>query len=392
MPSVTRIEIGTRPGYTDSRGASTARKIREHLGLSVAAVRTRDLYLVEPALSDAEAARVAAEFSGPVVRQGAVGRLDDGPFDVVVSVGYKPGVTDPVGKSARVCIEDLLGRDLGEGAHVYSGRMFLLSGCDVAAATKIAKALLANEVIERITVQSFADWKRSPPDLDAPRVAEHAPQAVEAVSLELDDTALATLSKDRLLALTLPEMRAIRDFFRREAGEPRRKALGLGAQPTDVELECLAQTWSEHCKHKIMNAIISYSEEGGPPEEIRSIFKEYIRGTTRAVEQRIVAREGRSWLVSIFHDNAGVIEATPRYHLVYKVETHNSPSALDPYGGAITGIVGVNRDPFGTGLGSDLLSNVWGYCFGPPDHDAPLPATLLHPRRIRDGVHAGVID
>jgi hypothetical protein len=87
LQSVTRIEIGTRPGYTDSRGASTARKIREHLGLEVAAVRTRDLYLVEPGLSDAEAARVAAEFAGPVVRQGAVGRLDDGPFDVVVSVG-----------------------------------------------------------------------------------------------------------------------------------------------------------------------------------------------------------------------------------------------------------------------------------------------------------------
>lgn len=393
MPSVTRIEIGTRPGFTDSRGTSTARKIREHLGLSVAAVRTRDLYLVEPGLADAEAARVAAEFAGPVVRQGAVGRLDDGPFDVVVSVGYKPGVTDPVGKSARVCLEDLLGRSLGEGAHVYSGRMFLLSGCGVEEAQKIAKALLANEVIERITVQSFADWTGSPPDLSTPRVAEHAPLPVETVPLDLDDAALAKLSKDRLLALTLPEMRAIRDFFRKAASaDPRRKALGLGGEPTDVELECLAQTWSEHCKHKIMNATISYSEEGGAPEEIRSIFKEYIRGTTRTVERQIEAREGKSWLVSIFHDNAGVIEATPRYHLVYKVETHNSPSALDPYGGAITGIVGVNRDPFGTGLGADLLSNVWGYCFGPPDHAAPLPATLLHPRRIRDGVHAGVID
>jgi len=392
LPSVTRIEIGTRPGYTDSRGASTARKIREHLGLSVSAVRTRDLYLVEPGLPAADAARVAAEFAGPVVRQGAVGRLDDGPFDVAVSVGYKPGVTDPVAKSARVCIEDLLGRPLGDGAHVYSGRIFLLSGCDVAAAQRLAKALLANEVIERITVQSFADWTGSPPDLTTPRVAEHAPHAVETLPLDLDDAALAKLSKDRLLALTLPEMRAIRDFFRQAVSDPRRGAAGLGPHPTDAELECLAQTWSEHCKHKIMNATISYSEEGGAPEEIRSIFKEYIRGTTRAVEQRIEAREGKSWLVSIFHDNAGVIEATPRYHLVYKVETHNSPSALDPYGGAITGIVGVNRDPFGTGLGSDLLSNVWGYCFGPPGYDAPLPPTLLHPRRIREGVHAGVID
>jgi phosphoribosylformylglycinamidine synthase len=392
LPSVTRIEIGTRPGFTDSRGVSTARKIREHLGIQIAAVRTRDFYLVDPALPDADAARVADEFAGPVVRQGAVGRLDDGPFDVVVSVGYKPGVTDPVGKSARVCIEDLLGRPLGDDAHVYSGRMYLLSGCDVATATTLAKALLANEVIERITVQSFADWKGSPPDLAAPRVVEHAPAAVEPVSLELDDAGLAKLSKDRLLALTLPEMQTIRDFFRQAASDPRRKGAGLGSQPTDVELECLAQTWSEHCKHKIFNATVSYSEEGGPPEIIQSLFKEYIRGTTRAVERGIVAREGKSWLVSIFHDNAGVIEATPRYHLVYKVETHNSPSALDPYGGAITGIVGVNRDPFGTGLGSDLLSNVWGYCFGPPDHAAPLPATLLHPRRIREGVHAGVID
>jgi phosphoribosylformylglycinamidine synthase len=392
LPSVTRIEIGTRPGYVDSRGVSTARKIREHLGLSVAAVRTRDTYLVEPGLGEAEAARVAAEFAGPVVRQGAVGRLDDGPFDVVVSVGYRPGVTDPVGKSARVCIEDLLGRPLGDGAHVYSGRMFLLTGCDLATAGTIGKALLANEVIERVTVQSYADWKASPPDLATPRVAEHPPLPVETVSLDVDDAALAKLSKDRLLALTLPEMRAIRDHFRQAAADPRRRDAGLGPRPTDVELECLAQTWSEHCKHKIMNATISYAEEGGAPEEIRSIFKEYIRGTTREVERRIVAREGKSWLVSIFHDNAGVIEATPRYHLVYKVETHNSPSALDPYGGAITGIVGVNRDPFGTGLGSDLLSNVWGYCFGPPDHAGPLPPTLLHPRRIRDGVHAGVID
>ena len=141
-----------------------------------------------------------------------------------------------------------------------------------------------------------------------------------------------------------------------------------------------------------MNATVSYREEGRAPEVIRSIFKTFIRGTTEAVEEGIRAREGKSWLVSVFHDNAGVIEATDRFHLVYKVETHNSPSALDPYGGAITGIVGVNRDPFGTGMGSDLLSNTWGYCFGPPDWKGELPPGLLHPRRIRDGVHSGVID
>ena len=392
MPSVTRIEVGTRPEFTDSLGASVARRVRDHLGISPRQVRTRDVFLVEARLSPAEAEAVAREFAGPVVRQGAVGRLDDGPFDVAVSVGFKPGVTDPVAKSARVAIEDLLGRPLGEGSHVYTSRLYLLDGVTEAEAGRIARALLANEVIERVSVQPYARWKESPPDLSVPRVAEHAPRPVEAVSLEIPDDALVALSRERLLALSLDEMRTLRDFYRKAASDPARRAAGLGPDPTDVELECLAQTWSEHCKHKIMNATLTYREEGKAPEEIRSIFKTFIRGTTEAVDEAIQEREGKSWLVSVFHDNAGVIEATDAYHLVYKVETHNSPSALDPYGGAMTGIVGVNRDPFGTGMGSDLLSNTWGYCFGPPDWKGELPPGLLHPRRIRDGVHAGVID
>jgi phosphoribosylformylglycinamidine synthase len=389
----TRIEIGTRPGFADSRGASVARSIREHLGLAVEAVRTRDVYHVEPPLPGPDARRVADEFAGPIVRQGAVGRLEDGPFDVAVAVGYRPGVTDPVGKSARVAAEDLLGRSLGPGAAVYTSRLYLLTGVSRADADAIARRLLANEVIERIAIQTWAEWRASVPDLSVPRVAEHTARPAETVPLEgLDDAALAKLSRDRLLALTIEEMRAIRAFYREAGKDPRRAAAGLGADPTDAELECLAQTWSEHCKHKIFNATISYREPGAPPEEIRSLFDAFVRGTTATVDRAIRAREGRSWLVSVFHDNAGVIAATDRHHLVYKVETHNSPSALDPYGGAITGIVGVNRDPFGTGIGSDLLANVWGYCFASPDLPGELPPGLLHPRRIREGVHHGVID
>ena len=336
---------------------------------------------------------MASEFAGPIVRQGAVGRVDDGPFDVAVSVGFKPGVTDPVGKSARVAIEDLLGRKLGAGGAVYASRVYLLTGVGRDDAARIATQLLANEVIERITVQPFAEWQAAPPDLSVPRVVEHPPRPAETVGLRgLDDAALARLSREKLLALSVEELRTLRAFFEQAASDPARARAGLGADPTDVELECLAQTWSEHCKHKIFNATITYREQGKPPEEIRSLFKQYIRGTTAAVEAAILARDGKSWLVSVFHDNAGVIAATGRYHLVYKVETHNSPSALDPYGGAITGIVGVNRDPFGTGLGADLLSNVWGYCFGPPGWSGQLPPGLLHPRRIREGVHHGVID
>jgi phosphoribosylformylglycinamidine synthase len=393
VADVTRIEIATRAPYADSRGLSVARAIREHLGLEVGAVRTRDVYHVAPALAPADAVRVASEFAGPVVRQGAVGRIEDGPFDVAVSVGYRPGVTDPVGKSARVAIEDLLGRSLGPGAAVYASRVFLLSGVGRPEAARIATRLLANEVIERIEVQTFAEWQAARPDLTVPRVVEHAPRPTATVPLAgLDDAALAHLSRERLLALSTEELGVIRDFFARAAADPRRGRAGLGGAPTDAELECLAQTWSEHCKHKIFNAEITYREAGRPAETIRSLFKTYIRATTEAVEAQIKAREGASWLISVFHDNAGVIAATDAYHLVFKVETHNSPSALDPYGGAITGIVGVNRDPFGTGLGAELLSNVWGYCFGPPGWVGELPPGLLHPRRIREGVHHGVID
>ncbi len=393
MTSVTRIEIGTRAGFVDSRAVAVERRVRAYLGLRVGAVRTRDVYHVVPALDATEAALVAREFAGPIVRQGAAGRLEDGPFDIAIAVGYRPGVTDPVGKSARIAVEDLLGRPLPRQAAVYSSRLYLFEGVGVDDARRIAREILANELIERVSIQTWSEWLASGPDLDVPRVADTATPPVEEIDLRsLDDAGLIAMSKTRILALSLDEMRAVRSHYLEAGRDTGRRAAGFGENPTDAELECIAQTWSEHCKHKIMNARIEIEEPGRQPEVIESLFKTYIRGTTERVDARVREREGSSWLVSVFHDNAGVIAATDRHHLVYKVETHNSPSALDPYGGAITGIVGVNRDPFGTGLGAELLANVWGYCFASPRHADPLPAGLLHPRRIREGVHRGVID
>jgi phosphoribosylformylglycinamidine synthase len=393
MIEATRIEIGTRAGFPDARGASVAARIRAHLDLPVTAVRTRDVYHVTPALAPDEARRVADDFAGPVLREGAVDRLPGEDFDVAVHVGFRPGVTDPVGKSAGVAIEDLLGRSLGPGARVYSSRLYLLAGLDRQQGERVAREILANELVERAEVKTRQEWLASPPDLAVPAVEDTPVPAVERIDLERSDDELVALSRERLLSLTLDELHAIRDHFRRAGDDHARREAGLDARPTDAELECLAQTWSEHCKHKIMNAVIRYAEPGqDQPETIHSLFRTCIRGTTERIDERIRRREGRSWLVSVFHDNAGVIAATDRHHLVFKVETHNSPSALDPFGGAITGIVGVNRDPFGTGLGADLLANVWGYCFADPCFAGELPAGLLHPRRIREGVHQGVID
>jgi phosphoribosylformylglycinamidine synthase II len=389
---VRRLEIATRPPLTDSRGVAIAATLRDFLGIRGVAVRTRDVHRIDADLSEDDARRVLHEFVDPVSQHGALGRLDDGPFDVAVTVAYKPGVTDPVGKSARVCVEDTLGRKLGGDAAVYTSTMYLLQGIDVAGANRIATELLANPVIQTIRVEGYDAWRKADVDVTVPRIMAHAAPAVVTVDLSGSDDALLALSKSRLLALSLAEMKAVRDHFRRASSDRRRVAARLGPSPTDVELECLAQTWSEHCKHKIFNATVTYHEPGRKPETIRSLFKTFIRGATEEVDRAVRAASGGSWLVSVFEDNAGVVAFDDRDHLVYKVETHNSPSALDPYGGAITGIVGVNRDPFGTGRGAELLANVWGYCFASPFFEGSRPAGLLHPRRIRDGVHQGVID
>ncbi len=387
-----RIEIATRRGLRDARGEHVARKVRSFLDISVTSVRTRDVYHVDADLTETEIAQVVHEFADPVLQVGTVGRVEDGPFDLGIRVAYKPGVADPVGKSARVAIRDTLGRELGEDAAVYTSVMYLLEGVDRQQGERIAFELLANPVIQDITLASYEDWQQSAPDLAIPKVAGGAPPAVETVDLFGGDDDLLRISREGMLALSLVEMQTIRDHFQGVGKDRRRQELGLGDQPTDVELECLAQTWSEHCKHKIFNAGITYHDENDESRVIESLFKTYIRGVTEEIDQRQQANGGKSWLVSVFHDNAGVVTFDDQIHLVYKVETHNSPSALDPYGGAITGIVGVNRDPFGTGRGADLLVNVWGYCFASPFYEGELPKGLLHPKRVRDGVHQGVID
>ena len=196
--------------------------------------------------------------------------------------------------------------------------------------------------------------------------------------LRASDEALVRISRERLLALNLKEMKTIQRQYRK-----------LERNPTDAELECLAQTWSEHCKHKVFNGIIHYTENGRE-ETIDNLFKNTIVAATENVRKRLGARD---WCVSVFEDNAGVVKFDENFNMVFKVETHNHPSALDPYGGANTGIGGVIRDPLGTGLGARPIFNTDVFCFAPPDypHDK-LPKGVLHPKRIYKGVVAGVRD
>ncbi len=388
-----RIEVSPKLHWRDARGEGVKKQIVDFLNIPVEKVLTRDVYTVSADLTKEEAKSVAELLVNPVLQSY---RLDGEPgpgfeklpeCDYLIVVGFRPGVTDNVGRTAKAAIGDIVKRKLNDGEEVFSSTEYLLYGkqLDAEAAERIGRKLLANELIQSVAVLTGEQAEKSiPPNL--PRVKGAKGGEVRLYNLEVSDEELVELSRKGILALTLEEMKSIQNYFRSVASE--RKARGLSAEPTDVEMEVLAQTWSEHCKHKIFSADIDYLDaETGEKRHIESCYKTFIKASTKELAGEV------DYLVSVFVDNAGVIAFNDKLDLVYKVETHNSPSALDPYGGAMTGIVGVNRDPMGTGQGANLLINVWGYCLGSPFSDeSEVPEGLLHPRRLRDGIHKGVID
>jgi phosphoribosylformylglycinamidine synthase len=385
-----RIVVGLKENVRDARGERVRREIREHLGIELQSVRTIDVYTVDAQLSEAEVAAAAAgPFSDPVIQDYTINQPLAHDFDVLVEVGYRPGVTDNVGRTAREAIQYQTGRAFAPEEGIYTSVQYLLCGAiSVEDAERIAKDFLGNGLIQRWDIVSRADFDGSRGvAVTVPKVTSTAKPEVRPISLEVSDDALIEISRSGMLALTLEEMLAIQFYFRQDDVIASRKAVGLGAMPTDVELEALAQTWSEHCKHKIFSARIEYEDEEGNQEVINSLFKSYIMQVTADVRK---ARGKDDICLSVFKDNAGVIKFNDDWSLVFKVETHNSPSALDPYGGALTGIVGCNRDPFGTGMGARLMFNTDVFCFASPFYDKPLPPRLLHPRRIFEGVVEGV--
>jgi phosphoribosylformylglycinamidine synthase subunit PurSL len=387
MPS--RIEVSFKPDCRDPLWESVQRAIMEDLGFSVDQVRTIDVYTIDAELTPLEVERLRRElFTDSIIQESSATSRLARDFCWIIEVGFRPGVTDNVGKTARAGIEAVLGRQLAPEEAVYTSRQYLLTGrLTRNEVERVTGDLLANSLIQRWEIRNIEDWAEGhDPNLGLPKVGRFEPLRVESIPLNLTDAELMQLSDSRMLALSLEEMQAIRRYYEEPTCTAERRAHGLPQWPTDVELEALAQTWSEHCKHKIFNAHITYANEQGHIQEIDSLFKTFVVRATEEISQRV------DWLVSVFHDNAGVIRLNGDWNVSMKVETHNTPSALDPYGGALTGIVGVNRDPFGTGKGCRLLFNTDVLCFAPPDYAKPLPPRLMHPKRVFRGVHRGVKD
>ncbi len=402
-----RIETYFARPELDGRSGGLAARLERRL------VRPLSLRIVDVILTDFPVPRPLAEelFRDPVVERVAELPAPQepglGPWDWLVEIAFKPGVTDTLALTAREAFAIGLGAPLSESATVQTARLYVLAlPAETGergvlkglypdrAAVEAAFAPLWNPLIQVATFLSRREWEAGArlPDL-YPTVSIADPAEPELIDLvAMDDVSLARLSSERLLALSIPEMRAIRAYYERPETQAARAAAGLPREATDVELEMLAQTWSEHCKHKIFNAEIEYEERVAPGEEprrelIRSLFKTYIRATTEELAP------SRPDLLSVFTDNAGVFRFDEEYVVCMKAETHNSPSALDPYGGAITGIVGVNRDILGTGIGAAPLFNTDVLCFAPPSTpDEEVPAGLIKPRELLAGVHRGIVD
>ncbi|MCM2277526.1 MAG: AIR synthase-related protein [Oligoflexia bacterium] len=422
-----RIEVAMRPEFSDPSAAGFLRKVElahPEIRRKIRWARLLEVYWLElpasreeliPAITEVFWDRVLQWlFTGNLIpkaagKHGGIADLLEGAPNRpgkfwAIERRFRPGVTDNVGRTAIEALEIVCGKALPEG-RAASGSLVVLEGVelDEELLARVARDVLCNELIETWTVLPESELKnndRFHPERirrDIPRVKRESAGTsgarVEELPLEgLGDAELESLSQRRLLALSLAEMRAVRDYFRRPDVQAQRRELGLGA-PTDVELEVIAQTWSEHCKHKIFGAAVDYSEDSntggkagipaqGIPARVESLFKATIAGTTQELP--------KPWLLSVFKDNAGIVAFDAEDAFCIKVETHNTPSALDPYGGALTGIVGVNRDILGCGLGARPIFNTDVFCVGPLDHSRPLPERILHPRRILGGIRQGV--
>jgi phosphoribosylformylglycinamidine synthase II len=369
------VEVVTRSGFRDTRAEDLKGQI-DLLGIpGVGSVEIADRYFITGTLTPVDIERLTHELLlDPIVQEARTFPLQEDSLSTdhgvsTVDVVLHPGVTDSPAESLLAGINEI-GIDGVEQA--ATGRRYTLRGAaDPAAIGVVASALLANDVIQHYYINEIA-----PPPFALGAATSAAVESVPIAGLGCDQ--LLLVSAERQLSLDEHEMEAIQGYFDTQ-----------GRAPTDLELETLAQTWSEHCVHKTFRALIEYT--GPPPGElgpvstrtIDSILDTHIRAATETLN--------RPWVRSAFVDDAGIVALDETTDLAFKVETHNHPSALEPFGGANTGVGGVVRDVIGVSARPIANTNI--LCFGPEDLPiADLPEGVHHPQRIASGVIHGVAD
>lgn len=317
------------------------------------------LYFIEGHLTDNDKQRLSTELLSDPVTQISHWQSQDHSQIQLIEIALRPGVTDPVAEQIISGAHTLGIKNVERAA---TGQRFIIHSSPALKTDELhtlAQRLLANPVIHHYALGNI---QPSFPTLSS------ATETFEIIPIRtLNNEQLIALSQERRAALDLPEMQAIQNYYQH-----------IERDPTDVEFETIAQTWSEHCSHKTFRADITYDNK-----TINGLLKTYIRSATESINA--------PWVWSAFVDNAGIIDFDDEYQVSFKVETHNHPSAIEPFGGANTGLGGVIRDVLGVSAKPIAATDI--FCFGPQEIDfKTLPAGTLHPRLIQSGVVAGVQD
>jgi len=354
---INEVRVIGKPGITDGKGEDILYEINHALGIkSVEKIKTARVFRLE-GISEVDAVRLAEKLlaesvfqsytvNGPLIEDAAV----------VLEVAYKPGVMNPEAASLMKSAADLgiTGLVAADSSWEYGFYGDKITGKDI---NRIVNSLLVNATVEYVV-------RKSPETL----VINGTPGLTEIIPVrQMNDHELDELSRDKLF-LNLEEMKVIQDYFK-----------GIRRDPTDCEIETIAQTWSEHCGHKTFRAKLMVDGKEKKP------LLERLKDATEECKNPLV--------LSAFEDNSGVMQFYAGMAVCGKVETHNSPSAIEPYGGAMTGSGGVFRDIAGTGLGAKVLASTDIFCFAPPDTATEdIPPGCLHPHYLLRRVVAGVRD
>ncbi|MBO6513534.1 MAG: hypothetical protein JJ974_06185 [Phycisphaerales bacterium] len=375
---VHRIQIHPTEHAGDPRASEFLHRTKL-LGTDIPAASSARIFLIEADLTDEQLDTITTQLlCNPVVETVTHGSSES--TGILIEIHPLPGVMDPPAQSTAAAIKALTGID----AQVSTGYRYDIQGLSQDDAKSIAQRVLANPVVSAVHTEPYF------PD-ELPKGHDHAFDLTHVPIRELSDDDLETLSRDGHLFLDLHEMQAIRHEYQ-----------VLGREPTDIELETLAQTWSEHCVHKTLKATIHYtgpSIEGidfstRPHHEVHDdgsvTIHNLLKATVAAATFELI-EEGLEWTQSVFVDNAGIIKFDDDHSVCIKVETHNHPSALEPYGGAATGIGGCIRDIMGTGLAAKPIASTDVFCVAHPE-TTDIPDGCLHPKQILSEVVGGVRD
>jgi phosphoribosylformylglycinamidine synthase len=378
--SLWRFEVSSRQELPDPHGSSIAKKLADFGLAQKRQVRSAKLYVIDlppnlrtPEIVNRIASDLLADPVAEVCRFHTEGQTVPEPAgSQAFEVHLRPGVMDNVAQSTTLAL-----KDMGiEASHVRTARRYEIAPKPVTSSHTRICELLGNDCIEEVFVGTR-------PIVAAPTPPEHSFELRRVAMRNCDRGGLERLSRDGHLFLSIDEMLAVQSHYR-----------DLGRDPTDLELETLAQTWSEHCVHKTLKSSVTYLGDPMPGSAARELkFDNLLRDTIARATKELMAEGRGPKCLSVFKDNAGIIAFDDETAVAFKVETHNHPSAIEPYGGSATGVGGVIRDVLGCGLGAKPIANTDVFCVAPPDWPIDgVPSGVIHPRTVLEGVVAGVRD